>query len=220
MPVTPDYAGLRAMAAEWEAEFARQKSRYGSKIQCRLGCTDCCHHLFRITELEAAYVSKGVKELEPEARGRMEERARNYQQDRERLLAEHAVEDAWGTLPPPGMRLACPALENGACQIYAHRPLVCRKYGMPLFNPAKSDRIFACELNFKPGEEIEDGELVQIQTAIHHRWTETQIEFKLRGGKREAKPITVARAILEDLEPYLPKYPGSPPGSAGKSGGV
>ena len=57
------FTQLNAVAAKWEAEFTRQKSHYGSKIQCRLGCTDCCHHLFRITELEAAYVSKGGKEL-------------------------------------------------------------------------------------------------------------------------------------------------------------
>ena len=62
-----DYAVLRTTAAEWEAEFARQKAHYGSKIQCRLGCTDCCHHLFRITELEGAYISNGIKGLARDA---------------------------------------------------------------------------------------------------------------------------------------------------------
>ena len=204
MPVMSDYAVLRTTAAEWEAEFARQKAHYGSKIQCRLGCTDCCHHLFRITELEAAYISNGIKGLAPDARRRLEERARRYHRERERLLADNAVPDAWGTLPPPGMRLACPALEDGACQIYTHRPVVCRKYGIPLYQPEKPGRLFGCELNFKPGEEIEDSQLVQIQTSIHDRWAEIQAEFNRRGGRRDPKPITVARAILEDFEPYLP----------------
>ena len=200
-----DYSSLQATAAEWEAEFARQKARYGSKIQCHLGCTDCCHHLFRITELEAAFISKGIKELPAETRERLAERARQYHGKRQRLLAENAVPDAWGTLPPTGMRLACPALEDGACQIYAHRPLVCRKYGVALSHPQKPDRVFACELNFKPGEEIEDSQLVHIQTSIHDRWTEVQSEFNRRGGSRDPKPITVARAILEDFEPSLPR---------------
>lgn len=199
-----DYAALRSTATEWEAEFARQKAQYGPKIQCRLGCTDCCHHLFRITELEAAYISKGIKGLAPNARRKLEERARRYHQEREQLLAERAVPDAWGTLPPPGMRLACSALEDGACQIYTHRPLVCRKYGIALYHPQKPGRIFACELNFKPGEEIEDSQLVQIQTSIHDHWAEIQSEFNRRGGRRDPKPITVARAILEDFEPCLP----------------
>jgi len=102
------------------------------------------------------------------------------------------------------MRLACPALEDSACQIYTHRPLVCRKYGIPLYHPQKPDRLFACELNFQPGEEIEDSQLVQIQTSIHDRWAEVQAEFNRRGGSQDPKPITVARAILEDFEPYLP----------------
>ncbi len=204
MPDQSQYSALKATATNWEAEFARQKARYGSKIQCRVGCTDCCHHLFRITEIEAAFISCGVKGLAPDTRRRMEERAREYHVARERLLAEKSVPDAWGTLPPPGMRLACPALEDGACQIYAHRPLVCRKYGMPLFHPQKPDRVFACELNFKPGEEIEDSQLVQIQTSIHQGWTGVQAEFDRKGGSRDPKPITVARAILEDFENGLP----------------
>lgn len=193
------------VAAEWEAEFARNKQLYGEKMQCRRGCTDCCHHLFQITEVEAAYISREVKELPTDVRERMGERARQYVKDREKLLAEKDVPDAWGSLPPPGMRLACPALEGGACQIYSHRPLICRKYGMPLYNPQKADRLFACELNFRPGEEIEAPDLVQIQTSIHNHWAEIQAEYNQRSGRRDTKPLTVARAILEDFEPYLPQ---------------
>ena len=80
-----------------------------------------------------------------------------------------------------------------------------RKYGIALFNPQKPGRIFACELNFKPGEEIEDTRLVQIQTSIHDRWAAVQAEHNDRGGQRDSNPITVARAILEDFGPYLPR---------------
>jgi len=192
-------------AADWEAEFDRNKRHYGSKIQCRRGCTDCCHHLFQITELEAAYISQAVKELPPEVRTRLEQRARQYLVDRGALLAKADVPEAWGSLPPPGTRLACPALEDGACRIYSHRPLICRKYGIPLYNPRKPAQLFACELNFRPGEEIDATDLVQIQTTLHDHWADVQAEFNSRGGRRDAKPLTVARAILEDFEPYLPE---------------
>jgi len=192
------------VAAEWEAECARNKRLYGAKIQCRRGCTDCCHHLFQITEVEAAYISKALKELPLARRQAFEERARRYLMAREKLLAENQVPDAWGSLPPPGMRLPCPALEDGACTIYAHRPLICRKYGIPLYNPQKPERVFACELNFKPGEEIEATELVQIQTTIHNHWAGVQADYNARGGRRDPQPLTVARAILEDFETSLP----------------
>jgi Fe-S-cluster containining protein len=192
-------------AAEWEEEFARNRRIHGTKLQCRKGCTDCCHHMFQITELEAAYISRMVKRLPPGEQERLKQRARQYLQERELLLADREVPDAWGGLPPPGMRLACPALEEGACRVYAHRPLICRKYGIPLFNPRRPDRLHACELNFRPGEEIEATELIEIQTGIHDRWLGVQAEYNRCGDRRDPKPLNVARAILEDFETYLPK---------------
>jgi len=199
------YRDYLKMAGEWEGEFARNKRQYGEKILCRKGCSDCCSQLFQITEIEAAYISRAVKKLPAEDQEKLKDRARKYLPQREQLLAERNVPDAWGSLPPPGLRLPCPALEDGACQIYSHRPLICRKYGIPLYNPKKPDQLFACELNFKPGEEIDATELVQIQTGIQDRWAGVQADYNRRGGRRDPKPLTVALAILEDFEPYLPR---------------
>jgi len=196
---------LLQLASRWAEEFGRNVKLHGARIHCRRGCTDCCHHLFQITEVEAALVSVGVKKLAPEKREAMELRARQYSQDREKLLSARQAEDAWGSLPPPGSRLACPALEDGECQIYDHRPLICRKYGIPLYNPQKPDRVFACELNFQPGEEIDDPPLVQIHTGLYQQALEVQAEFNRQGGRRDSKPISVARAILEDFDDYLPQ---------------
>jgi Fe-S-cluster containining protein len=188
------------IAAEWESEFARNKKEYGERIHCRRGCTDCCSQMFQITEIEAAYISQAMKRLPPNERENLRERARQYEAQRQRILTTRNVPDAWGSLPPPGLRLACPALEDGACRIYEYRPLICRKYGIPLYNSRKPKQLFACELNFSPGEELEVTELVQVQTGIQERWGEVQAEYNKRGGRRDPEPITVARAILEDFE--------------------
>jgi len=187
------------ICAVYEGEFERNRRLHGSRIQCRPGCSECCHQLFQITEIEAAHISRGVKELEPEPRERMAARAHGFLEPRKALVTASGEPEAWGSLPPPGTRLACPALQDGMCQIYEFRPLICRKFGMPLFNPAKPDRIYACGLNFREGEEIEDPQLIQIQTGIHERWKQVQIEYNERGGYRDPGPITVARAIIEDF---------------------
>ena len=70
---------------------------------------------------------------------------------------------------------------------------------MPLCNPDKPGRVFACELNFKDGDEISDSHLIQIQTGIHERWKQVQADYNDAGGMRDPKPFTVARAILEDF---------------------
>jgi uncharacterized protein len=161
-----------------DAEFARSVRLHGERIHCRRGCTDCCYHRFRITEIEAAYIRTGIERLSASARAALAHRAREY---------------------VSGVRMACPALENGVCSIYESRPLMCHKFGMPLYNPDKPDRIFACELNFKSGEEIHDPDLIHIQTGIHHQWRQLQSQYDEAGGYRDPEPLTVARAILEDF---------------------
>jgi Fe-S-cluster containining protein len=196
---------LDHIARKWEAEFRRNKQVYGAKMRCGKGCNDCCHHLFVITELEGARISHAVKALPDAVRVDLQQNAREYLEKRQQLLATRTVEDAWGSLPPSGLRLSCPALgKQGECRIYPARPLICHKYGMPLFNPAKPDRIFACELNFQPGEELDVEDLVQIQTVLHDEWKQVQGRYNSTGGRRDPQPITVARALLEDFESFLP----------------
>ena len=181
-------------------EFRRNRNLHGDRIQCRPGCSDCCHQLFQITEIEAAEVSRAVNEMPAAQRVSLREKAAVYLEDRKHLVSDQGEPEAWGSLPPPGTRLACPALdEDGVCTIYEHRPLICRKFGIPLWNPDRPGRVYACELNFQPGEEIVDPELIQIQTSIHQDWKQAQADYNNAGGRRDPDPITVARALIEDF---------------------
>jgi Fe-S-cluster containining protein len=191
--------GYMEICRDWDEEFARNRALHGSRIQCRAGCSDCCSQLFQITEIEAARVSEAVNRMRDDERQRMRVKAEAYVSARAAMVGRTGLPEAWGSLPPPGARLACPALEDGECQIYEHRPLICRKFGIPLFNPDRPHRVYACELNFRDGEEIVDGSLIQIQTALHQKWKGAQAVYNEAGGYRDPEPITVARAILEDF---------------------
>lgn len=186
-----------------ETEFQRNRDIYGKQIHCGPGCSDCCSQLFQITEIEAAWISHGVGQLAAEQRQRLQAKAGPYLEARNRMVTAQGEQEAWGSLPPRGTRLACPALEDGICTIYDYRPLICRKFGIPLYNPDRPGQVFACELNFKNGDAIDDGRLVQIQTAIHQEWNEVQGEYNRRGFRRDPKPITVARAIIEDFSGFI-----------------
>ena len=168
------------VVAAVDAEFARNRVLHGDHIHCRPGCTDCCYHVFSITGIEAERISAALQGLRPEVLESLEERAREYIEAR--LLR--------------GTRLPCPALEDGVCSIYEYRPLMCHKFGMPLYNPDKPGRIFACELNFREGEEIDDPELIQIQTGIHQVWKQVQAEYSEANGTPQSGALTVAHAIL------------------------
>jgi hypothetical protein len=170
----------RAIITAVDAEFSRNRELHGDRIHCRPGCTDCCHHIFPITEIEAAEIAKGLQLLDPQARDSIEARAHEYVEAR---LTR-------------GAKLPCPALEQGVCSIYDFRPLMCHKFGMPLYNPDKPDRIFACELNFGDGEEVDDPRLIQIQTGIHQDWKQLQTEYNKSHGRGGSAHLTVAHAIL------------------------
>ncbi len=208
-----DYGGMgdlfveRYQQACWRVseEFRRNQKLHRGRIHCKPGCTDCCHHLFQISEIEAARVSGFVKKLSGSARTLLEERARRYRDARDATMRRYGFIDARGNLPSPETRLACPALIEGRCWLYDARPLICRKYGMPLVDPREPGRVFACELNFRPGEQIHDPKLVEIQTGLAESWSKVQRDFDHAGGRRHDLPISVADAILEDFEEYLPR---------------
>lgn len=186
-------------------EFRRNRRLHRKRIHCRRGCTDCCHHLFQISEIEAASISAGVKKLPREQRRLLVEKANAYLPARDALMKQYGYIDAWGNLPAPGTRLACPALVEDACAIYEQRPLICRKFGMPLYHPEKPGRTFACELNFRPREVIEDLRLVPLQTSIASDWGRIQRDYDRAGGQRDEFPVSVADAIIRDFEEYLPQ---------------
>jgi Fe-S-cluster containining protein len=169
------------IVAAIDAEFARNCELHRDKIHCRPGCTDCCHHSFQITAIEAAEIARAIEQLDPQSRESIEARAREYVESRNSA---------------PGTRLPCPALDQGVCSIYAFRPLICHKFGMPIYNPDRPDRILACELNFKNGEEIEDSMLVQIQTGIHQVWKQLQTDYSELHPLTDRNRLTVAEAIL------------------------
>jgi Fe-S-cluster containining protein len=178
-----------------DGEFARNRELHGVRMRCGPGCSDCCGQLFQITEIEAARISIAMRQFDPAEGTELRIRAEKYLEAREQLTGG----ETWGMQPEAGIRLPCPALADGICRIYEHRPLICRKFGMPIYNPEKPERLLACELNFTSGESIQDPALVQIQTALHNEWKEINGDYNRQGGRREERPLTVARAILEDF---------------------
>lgn len=210
-----NYALYERQCARWDAEFARAVERYRAHVapngqrglQCGKGCASCCSQIFNVSLLEAAAISLHVRSLAAEVRQKLRERAVAYQPKRRELLAQRAAETGLvqieGKLPVEGLRLVCPALEGDACSIYGARPLICRKFGMPIHSPNAPGRLGACELNFADGEVIEDsGDLIRRQTALHHEWQQLQKQAEQTTGI-DIPGLTVADALAVDYDAIL-----------------
>ena len=204
------YRVYAEMLAEVDQEFDRVRNIFIERMQCRKGCSSCCSQLFSISAIEAAYISRAVKQLDPEPREGMRRSARAYlaeltgdEVDETQSIEEHSVVVSAALDKYIGRRyIPCPALKDDACAVYSHRPIIARKYGIPLWNPKNPRVLQACELNFKAGEVIEGEGLVEPQMELEYRW----LAFKTGVHEDLGLPdvvATVASAILFDYEALL-----------------
>lgn len=122
---------LAQLFAKVDAFFASAEAKLGGPdgITCARGCDDCCKRRFSVTSIEAEAIAAELAAL-PEAR-------------RDAIAARARTADT-----------ACPMLDaDGACAVYAARPLICRTHGLPIrFEEPKGGRrltvIDACPKNF------------------------------------------------------------------------
>jgi Fe-S-cluster containining protein len=125
-----------------DRSVAAIRARLPTDWPCRRGCCACCHHRFTIGRAEWHHVRAAIKRLPNAARREVTRRARAY-------LAE-----------PPAARPPCPLLdEQGACRIYADRPLVCRAFGYSILDTPGGGRLaLACEpLHARINDDIQRG---------------------------------------------------------------
>ena len=204
------YRSYEELLSKTDQEFNRVRDIFSEKMQCRSGCSSCCSQLFPISVVEAAYISRAVKELEPQAALLMREKARAYLKELTGVELEEAEGiEAHSNLVEAALNgmvgryyIPCPALKDDACTIYSHRPLIARKWGIPLWNPKNPKVLQACELNFKSGEVIEVDGLLEPQIKLEYQW----LEFKTRIQEELDLPklvATVASAIVFDYEAFL-----------------
>ena len=192
-------------ASAVDAEFRRVYEKFAGRMQCRRGCSMCCSQMFSISRIEATYISRAIRAMSERERERLRASARQYVADARHLVGkDEEIDEEEAITPRPGLRLPCPALAGDVCSIYEARPIICRKWGIPIFNPAKPAELQACELNFRPGEEVEVEGLIEPQVALLEEWVELKGLAKRSLGHPQTRS-TVAEAILTDCDEGPPR---------------
>jgi len=116
--LAPFLEKLEQLFVKMDAAYDAAAKQHG--FVCN-GCDEnCCETLFfHHTFLEVFYLAKGVQTLDSAKREEVFERAEKYLSAQSSASAEKKF------------RRMCPLNQSGRCQLYAHRPMICRLHGIP-----------------------------------------------------------------------------------------
>ena len=118
----------------------RIRGRYPGQIVCHKGCDCGCRNL-SVFPIEALSLARALQDLSEDSGAEIRLRA--------------AAASFWD----------CPLLKDGACRLYAFRPVICRTHGFPLrthYNGRPS--IGYCSHNFQDMSSIPDDAVIDLDT--------------------------------------------------------
>ncbi len=137
---SPFYAQYEQLAQEAEQIFMTVQQKCPEQVRCYLGCCECCYAMFDLTLVEAMYINKKFNQNLPEKQKeevlqKADEADRQaYRIKRQIYKQKQKGKDTDSILEDVGRyRVRCPLLTaENQCLLYAHRPITCRLYGIPM----------------------------------------------------------------------------------------
>lgn len=138
--MTDAFAEHRAVLAKVDAKFQSIQAQFGGQMACARGCHGCCLPGLTVGRLERDFL-RALVQATPGLRDTLEalRQARPHGGERCELLTA-----------------------EGACAVYAARPIVCRSHGAPLRLPEGT--LDACPLNFRAQPLADLGDCIDVQT--------------------------------------------------------
>jgi uncharacterized protein len=146
-------AALVTLRRRVEDHFDAAMARSPGAMQCRAGCSRCCHQRFGVFELEAERLRTALARLalcDPALRERVRQQA-----------------DA------PAAAQHCALLVDDRCTVYDERPILCRTHGLP--TRVRAAQLQGCPLNFvgssPPAQSVLELQAVNAPLSIMaHMW--------------------------------------------------
>lgn len=165
-------------------------SQHPEAVRCRPGCADCCHAMFDVSFIEAAYIASFLGANKPLL-------------DSQRTYAKEAAGQYEANLQqnvdPSTARIRCPMLgDDDLCLGHTVRPLNCRTYGTPTKIGGKAH---VCGLsNFEGNVSYPTIDLEPLQKSLQ------EYSVKLVGEEFGMKRFPIAWIFLR-LNYFLPADP-------------
>ncbi len=182
---------------EAEAAFHRVAEEHGSCMNCGLHCSDCCHAVFGLFLIEAAYLREHFEQMKDHAIQEALDRCEKADKEMEKLkkmLETFEDDPQMQNYTLARERVRCPLLDDhDECVLYHRRPITCRLYGIPTQIQGKA-RVCG-KSGFKQGEKYPIFDL----DAMYHKLYILSRELVKAAGQEDMEKasllISVAKAV-------------------------
>ncbi len=156
---------------------------YAADIACRKGCSSCCQPI-SIFWVEAVNLALALSTMPRDEAARIRSRAT-------------AAKD----------QDVCPLLLEDICQLYLHRPIICRTHGLPIIvgrDGAKT--VDFCPRNFQEVETLRGNVLIDLErlNAMLAAVNALFVKQYFQDAPPTAERITIYEALFLEVKPQQP----------------
>jgi Fe-S-cluster containining protein len=132
--------------------FKTIQEKYPDSVRCRIRCCDCCHAVFGLFPVEAAYINYHFSKLDRKVRRDVLKRAEKAEvamlkvKDTLKVFEDDPKMKVYGI---GKQRVRCPLLnDKEECVLYERRPVICRIYGVPYsLHKGKKELAYVCGMS-------------------------------------------------------------------------
>lgn len=182
---------------EAEAAFHKVAEEHESCIKCDLHCSDCCHAVFGLFLIEAAYLRKHFEQMKDKAMQEAFARCERADKEMEKLqkmLETFEDDPQMQQYTLARERVRCPLLDDqDECVLYQRRPITCRLYGIPTRIQGKA-RVCG-KSGFKQGEKYPVFDLDTMYSKLYVLSRELVEDAGQEDTEKASLLISVAKAI-------------------------
>jgi Fe-S-cluster containining protein len=143
------FGRYEVLAKKADFLFKTIQKQYPACVRCRIHCCDCCHAIFGVFPIEAAYINYYFNRLERKVKRDVLRRAEKAEdqmlkvKDRLHVFDDDPRQKVYGL---GKQRIRCPFLnEKEECVFYEKRPIICRIYGVPFtMKDGNKEKVYVC----------------------------------------------------------------------------
>lgn len=185
-----------------DTAFSKIHEEFPEQVACEKGCSDCCNALFDLAFIEALYVNYHFhKKFDLQAQAPIIERANKADRAVYKLKKKAFKEIQKGKAEEDVLqemakeRERCPLLnDQNECEMYDHRPLTCRLYGVPT---AIGGKAHICGLShFEEGKAYPTVKMDRLQNEIQQLSLEAALSLNSKYPKLADMLVPLSMALL------------------------